>query len=76
VNHVTNQCKWQGNCTESTNQGDGVFKTLSKEKKVQFQRKERVTLEPFDGDHVYVSGVFRTLEVVYVSANNYFKNIF
>jgi hypothetical protein len=40
-----------------------VFKTLSKEKKVQFQRKERVTLEPFDGDHVYVSGVFRTLEV-------------
>ncbi|KAK2368018.1 rRNA 2'-O-methyltransferase fibrillarin [Trifolium repens] len=53
----------QGNCTESTNQGDGVFKTLSKEKKVQFQRKERVTLEPFDGDHVYVSGVFRTLEV-------------
>ncbi|GAU14997.1 hypothetical protein TSUD_47920 [Trifolium subterraneum] len=52
----------QGNCIESTNRGDAVFSSRMKEEQVQFQRMERVTLEPFDRDHMYVSGVFRTLE--------------
>ncbi|PNX94088.1 mediator of RNA polymerase II transcription subunit 36a-like protein, partial [Trifolium pratense] len=53
----------QGNCIESTNRGDGVFSSLTEGQQVQFQRMERVTLEPFDRDHAYVSGVFRTLEI-------------
>lgn len=63
VNHVTDECKWQGNCKESTKRGDGVFSSLPKKNQVQFKRMEQVTLEPFDRDHVYVSGIFRTLEV-------------
>ncbi|WJX41860.1 hypothetical protein P8452_29157 [Trifolium repens] len=53
----------QGNCIESTNRGDGVFSSLCATHQVQFKRMERVTLEPFDRDHAYVSGVFRTLEI-------------
>ncbi|KAK2447701.1 rRNA 2'-O-methyltransferase fibrillarin [Trifolium repens] len=53
----------QGNCIESTNRGDGLFSYLMKRNQVQFQRMERVTLEPFDRDHAYVRGVFRMLEI-------------
>jgi hypothetical protein len=73
VNHVTNQCKWQGNCIESTNRGDGVFSSLCATHQVQFKRMERVTLEPFDRDHAYVSGVFRTLEVSVWSVTQFAK---
>ncbi|WJX41886.1 snoRNP complex protein nop56, variant 2 [Trifolium repens] len=52
----------QGNCIESTNRGDGVFSYPCQRQQVQFKRMERVTLEPFDRDHAYVSGIFRTLE--------------
>ncbi|GAU47834.1 hypothetical protein TSUD_306450 [Trifolium subterraneum] len=60
----------QGNCIESTNRGDGVFSSRMKGEQVQFQRMERVTLEPFDRDHAYVSGVFHMLEWSYF----YFKS--
>ncbi|WJX22697.1 hypothetical protein P8452_11978 [Trifolium repens] len=60
----------QGNCIESTNRGDGLFSYLMKRNQVQFQRMERVTLEPFDRDHAYVRGVFRMLEWSYF----YFKS--
>ncbi|KAK2439289.1 rRNA 2'-O-methyltransferase fibrillarin [Trifolium repens] len=53
----------QGNCIESTNRGDPIFNSLTKADRVQFQRMKQVTLEPFDSDHEYVSGVFRTLEI-------------
>ena len=48
---------------ESTNRGDGLFSSMSKVVQVQYQRMEQVTLEPFDREHVYVSGVYRTMEV-------------
>ncbi|WJX35682.1 hypothetical protein P8452_23640 [Trifolium repens] len=66
----------QGNCIESTNRGDGVFSSLIKGQQVQFQRMERVTLEPFDEDHAYVSGVFRTLEVAKIDPNYPVSNKF
>ncbi|KAL6586526.1 Small subunit processome complex component [Orobanche minor] len=40
-----------------------VFDCWCKRTQVQFKRMEQVFLEPFDRDHAYVSGVFRTLEV-------------
>ncbi|KAL6586524.1 rRNA tRNA 2'-O-methyltransferase fibrillarin-like protein 1-like [Orobanche minor] len=61
----------QANFIESTNwvvnrgayRGDSVFDCWCKRTQVQFKRMEQVILEPFDTDHAYVSGVFRTLEV-------------
>ncbi|KAL6586525.1 hypothetical protein OROMI_001513 [Orobanche minor] len=61
----------QANCIESTNwvvnrgayRGDSVFDCWCKRTQVQFKRMEQVILEPFDTDHAYVSGVFRTLEL-------------
>ncbi|KAL1808451.1 hypothetical protein ACET3Z_025441 [Daucus carota] len=53
----------QGHTMESTNRGDGLFSSMSKVVQVQYQRMEQVTLEPFDREHVYVSGVYRTMEI-------------
>ncbi|KAK1358154.1 NOP5NT domain-containing protein [Heracleum sosnowskyi] len=48
---------------ESTSRGDSVFSSLAKHKQIEFKRMEQVSLEPFDKDHAYIIGAFRTLKV-------------
>ncbi|PNX75245.1 nucleolar protein 56-like, partial [Trifolium pratense] len=68
----------QGNCNEPSHQGgDGVFSSLLKGERVQFQRRELVTLERFHrDDHAYVSGVFRSLEVAEIDQSCLVSNKF
>lgn len=61
-----NQCGLQAYCIESTNRGDSVFSSLAKQKQIQFKRMEQVTLEPYDKDHAYIMGAFRTLKVKFL----------
>ncbi|KAK1354121.1 hypothetical protein POM88_047377 [Heracleum sosnowskyi] len=52
----------QAYCVESANRGDYVFSSLAKQQQIEFKRMEQVTLEPYDKDHAYVIGAFRTLK--------------
>ena len=47
-------------CIDSTKQSEDVFKNeIEKLKQEKFKPKERISLEPYERDHIVVTGIYR-----------------